>query len=468
MSVPHRIWPIRKLLVGSRKATIHIVKNNSNSEINQFRQFSHIRELRESSVNVWFNKPTRQVRQFSLTKGLTSQDYYKTLGVSNDASQKDIKKAYYQLAKQYHPDSNKSDPSASKKFQEVSEAYEVLSDEGKRKQYDTFGSAGEQFGQDGMGGFSQGGWNFKSNINPEDLFRTIFGDRSGGFSGSNFGSDFGGTEFDFGPKEYKVNLTFQQAAKGVEKEMFVSIMDTCPTCTGSGAQPGTRPERCPSCNGTGMETVSNGPFMMRSTCRRCKGQGSWNKSPCGGCKGVGQTNQRQKITVPVPAGIEDGQTVRMPVGSKEVFITFSVEKSDYFTRKGADVHTDASISLSQAALGGTIRIQGIYEDLNVQIPAATQSHTRMRMSGKGIRKMSGYGYGDHYINIKIKVPTRLNDKQAALLKAYAELEPDTPGTITGLTYAAGGRKVVMEDPDGLVALVRDAVLEEGMEEKEKA
>ena len=151
--------------------------------------------------------------------------------------------------------------------------------------------------------------------------------------------------------------------------------------------------------------------------RRCHGKGTYIKNPCGDCRGRGQTQQRQKITVPVPAGIEDGQTVRMPVGSKEVFITFRVEKSQYFKRKGPDVYTDAAISLAQAALGGSIRVQGIYEDLNVQIPPGTISHTRMRMSGKGIKKVSGYGHGDHYIDIKIKAPKKLNSKQMALMQA---------------------------------------------------
>lgn len=239
--------------------------------------------------------------------------------------------------------------------------------------------------------------------------------------------------------------------------MYVSIMDNCNKCKGNGGEPGSKPERCPSCNGTGMETVSTGPFMMRSTCRRCTGKGTYNKNPCGECRGVGQTNQRQKITVPVPAGIEDGQTVRMPVGVKEVFITFRVEKSEYYTRKGADVYTEASISLAQSALGGSIRVQGIYEDLNIQIPAGTSSHTRMRMAGKGIKKVSGFGHGDHYINIKIQPPKTLSDKQVALLKAFAELETSTPGTVLGLTYALGGKKVVMEDKDGMVADIREAL-----------
>jgi len=397
-------------------------------------------------------------RHFSTGNKLLT-DYYSTLGVGRDASQKEIKKAYYQLAKKYHPDSNKNDPNASKKFQEVSEAYEILGDEEKRQQYDVHGTAGDPLG--GMGG--QGG--FKGNIDPEELFRTIFGDRAGNPFG-NFGQQSTSSEqFDFGPKEYHVNLTFQQAAMGVTKDMYVSVMDNCGTCKGSGSSPGSKPERCPNCNGTGMETVSTGPFMMRSTCRRCSGKGTWNKNPCEDCRGQGQTQQRRKISVPVPAGIEDGQTVRMPVGNREVFITFRVEKSDYFTRKGADVHTEAHISLSQAALGGTVRVQGIYEDINLQIPPGTPSHTRMRMANKGIKKVSGFGHGDHYINIKIKAPKKLTEKQKVLLEAYAELELETPGTIHGLTYALGGKKTVMEDPEGLVEAVRDALEEKETREK---
>lgn len=399
-------------------------------------------------------------RQFHVSSALFKSDFYSVLGVDKTASQKEIKKAYYQLAKKYHPDSNKGDSESSKKFQEVSEAYEILSDDEKRAQYDAYGTAGDQFGMGGGGG-NYGG--FQSNIDPEELFRTIFGDRNSPFGsfGQSFNQNAGGAEqFDFGPKEYHVNLTFQQAASGVNKDMYVSIMDNCNSCKGTGSEPGSKPERCPTCNGTGMETVSTGPFMMRSTCRRCSGKGTYNKNPCGECRGRGQTQQRQKITVPVPAGIEDGQTVRMPVGSKEVFITFRVEKSSYFTRKGPDVYTEANISLAQAALGGSVRVQGIYEDVNVQIPPGTTSHTRMRMSGKGIKKVSGFGIGDHYIDIKVKAPKKLSSKQLALLHAYAEIESDTPGTIRGLTYALGGKKVVMEDKDGLVAEIRETLEDE--------
>ncbi len=370
---------------------------------------------------------------------------FQILDVPRDASAKDIKKAYYQLAKKYHPDTNKGDSNAQKKFQEVSEAYEILSDDTKRKEFDAYGSGGNPFGN-AAGGFGGGGahaggaWNFKSNIDPEELFRTIFGDqwRTSAGRGSATGG-FTDTAFDFGaPQEYHMNLSFSDAARGVTRELKVTTMDNCAKCKGSGADPGTSPERCPQCSGTGMETVSTGPFMMRSTCRRCHGKGSWIKMPCGDCRGTGQTRKQQTVMVPVPAGIEDGQTVRMPVGKREVFITFRVQKSDYFRRQGSDLHTDAKISVAQALLGGMIRVRGLREDLNVHVPAGTASHSRLLLKGKGISKPSGYGIGDHYVHIRVEAPKKLTDKQRALLQAYAEIECDTPGTVDGFTYNKKG------------------------------
>ncbi|XP_046639160.1 protein tumorous imaginal discs, mitochondrial-like isoform X2 [Daphnia pulicaria] len=373
------------------------------------------------------------------------RDYYDVLGVPRNASLKDVKKAYYQLAKKFHPDTNKNDPETIKKFQEVSEAYEVLSDDGKRKQFDTWGATSEQMGGGQAGpGASQDfsrhqNWNFQSSVDPEELFRKIFG--QAGFQGGNFGEEFAESRFGFGAaQEMTMNLTFAQAAKGINKDINLNVVDTCPKCRGSRSEPGTKAVKCPFCNGTGMETISTGPFIMRSTCRRCMGSRMHIANPCLECEGKGSTVQRKKVTVPVPAGVEDGQTVRMQVGQKEVFITFRVEKSDYFRRDGADIHTDAAITFSQAVLGGAIRVQGIYEELTVDIPKGTQSHTRIRMNGKGLRKVNGYGFGDHYIHIKIKIPVRLNEKQKNLILAYAELEEDTPGTVNGITYTKDGAK----------------------------
>lgn len=232
------------------------------------------------------------------------------------------------MAKKYHPDTNKDDPDANRKFQEVSEAYEVLSDDTKRREYDTYGQTSEQMGRAGGGGPTRGpqgfaqNWQFRSTVDPEELFRKIFGDASAFGQHSNF-DDFSDSQFGFGgAQEVIMNLTFAQAARGVNKDVNLNVVDTCPKCTGSKCEPGTKPARCQYCNGTGMETISTGPFVMRSTCRYCQGTRQFIKYPCSECDGKGQMVQRKKITVPVPAGVENGQTVRMAVGRKEVFITF--------------------------------------------------------------------------------------------------------------------------------------------------
>ncbi|CAB3225393.1 unnamed protein product [Arctia plantaginis] len=373
-------------------------------------------------------------RYIHTTQNLNKSDYYKVLGVSKNASAKDIKKAYYQLAKQYHPDANKSDPEASRKFQEVSEAYEILSDEGKRKQYDTFGTTSDHMGMGGTSG-AEGfthQWQYKSTIDPEELFRKIFGDA--GFKSDAF-SDFAESKFGFGAaQEVVMNLKFSEAARGVNKEVNLNVVDTCPKCSGSRCELGTKAIKCPYCNGTGMETFSRGPFVMRSTCRHCHGTRMHIKFPCEECEGKGSSVQRKKVTVPVPAGVEDGQTVRMSVGNSEVFVTFKVEKSNYFRRDGPDVHTDCSISVAQAMLGGSVRIQGLYEDHTLQIMPGTSSHAVVRLSRKGMKRVSHTGYGDHYVHIKIQVPKSLSDKQRALIYAYAEMEEDTPGQILGVSY----------------------------------
>ncbi|KAM6956877.1 LOW QUALITY PROTEIN: dnaJ heat shock protein family (Hsp40) member A3a [Aplochiton taeniatus] len=360
------------------------------------------------------------------------QDFYQILGVARSATQKEIKKAYYQMAKKYHPDTNKEDPQAKEKFAQLAEAYEILSDEVKRKQYDTYGATGFDGGQAGGGGQQQYWSGQASSVDPEELFRKIFGE----FSGSRGFSDFNAM-FDQ-PQEYIMELTFTQAAKGVNKEMTVTMDASCQHCDGKGHEPGTKVQHCHYCNGSGMETVNTGPFVMRSTCRRCNGKGTVISTPCNTCRGTGQTKQRKTVTVPVPAGVEDGQMVRMPVGKREVFITFRVQKSPVFRREGADIHSDLLISVAQAILGGTARSQGLYETLNLTIPPGIQTDQRMRLSGKGIARVTGYGFGDHYVHVKIKVPKALTDRQRTLLMSYAEDETEVEGTVNGITTTSTG------------------------------
>eukprot|EP00069_Balaena_mysticetus_P020157 bmy_02790T0 len=365
---------------------------------------------------------------FHTSAPLAKEDYYQILGVPRSASQKEIKKAYYQLAKKYHPDTNKDDPKAKEKFSQLAEAYEVLSDEVKRKQYDTYGSAGFD---PGAGSSGQSYWKGGPTVDPEELFRKIFGE----FSSSSFG-DFQSVFHQ--PQEYIMELTFNQAAKGVNKEFTVNITDTCERCDGKGNEPGTKVQHCHYCGGSGMETINTGPFVMRSTCRRCGGRGSIVTSPCVVCRGAGEAKQKKKVVIPVPAGVEDGQTVRMPVGKREIFITFRVQKSPVFQRDGADIHSNLFISIAQAILGGTARAQGLYETINVVIPPGTQSDQKIRMSGKGIPRINSYGYGDHYIHIKIRVPKRLTSRQQSLILSYAEDETDVEGTVNGVTNTSTG------------------------------
>ncbi|KAM9779847.1 dnaJ heat shock protein family (Hsp40) member A3a [Neosynchiropus ocellatus] len=358
------------------------------------------------------------------------QDYYKVLGVPRTATQKEIKQAFYQMAKKYHPDSNKEDPQAKEKFTQLAEAYEVLSDETKRKQYDTYGSTNFNAGQAGGG---QQYWSGNaSNVNPEELFRKIFGDFSGGRGFGDFNAIFDQ------PQEYMMELTFTQAAKGVNKEITINMEAACKRCDGKGHEPGSKVQHCHHCNGSGMETVNTGPFVMRSTCRRCGGKGSVISSPCYSCRGTGQTKQRKTVMVPVPAGVEDGQTVRMPVGKKEIFITFKVQKSPVFRRDGSDIHSDLHVSVAQAILGGTAKAQGLYETLNLSIPAGIQTDQRIHLAGKGIARVSGYGFGDHYIHVKVKIPKTLTDRQKSLLMSFAEDERDVEGTVNGVTATTSG------------------------------
>ncbi|KAJ8297929.1 hypothetical protein KUTeg_024460 [Tegillarca granosa] len=334
------------------------------------------------------------------------QDYYQVLGVSKSADAKDIKKAYYQ----------------------------VLSDENKRRDYDTFGmsgagagpGAGRASGFGGQQGYS-GFEHFHSNIDPEELFRQMFGNLGNSgfkFSGFDNFNDFEESKYGFAPaQEIILDLTFTEAARGVNKEVYVNVKDDCPKCGGKKAEPGTKPKTCPRCKGSGVETISTGPFVMRSTCRQCFGAREIISVPCTDCKGKGKIVLRKKVGVPVPAGIEDGQTIRL-----------SVAKSRIFRREGADIHSDATISLSQAVLGGSIRIPGIYDDILLNIPQSTQSHHKIRLSGKGMSRVNSYGYGDHYVHIKIKVPQNLSSQQKALILAFAETEKDVDGTVNGVIW----------------------------------
>lgn len=379
--------------------------------------------------------PRLGTANFHTTQILSRKDYYEILGVAKNADAKAIKKAYYEKAKKYHPDANKADPKAAAKFQEVSEAYEMLSDPSKRSAYDlgaTSPGANSSGGSNPFGGGNPfaGGWQYQtykssdfggSFTNPEDYFRKIFEEFE-----TKFGPEYKKSTYDDSSvwgtgeaTEITLNVTLKEAAIGCDKEVIINSPDTCPHCHGSCCEPGHKPVKCPYCQGTGTETISTGPFLLRSTCRVCKGTRMFINKPCMSCQGKGQSLQRRTVVVPVPGGVTDGQTVRMRMqNNKELYVTFKVSKSNYFRRDGADIHTDAVITISQAILGGTIRIEGIYEDLNVDIAPGTSSHTRIRLPQKGVKRMDSYGRGDHYVHIKIKVPEKITRRQKELIKEF--------------------------------------------------
>ncbi|CAF1111518.1 unnamed protein product [Adineta steineri] len=419
--------------------------------------------------------PLSHSRSFHTSNKRDKKDYYDVLGIQKTATAKDVKKAYYTLAKQYHPDTtDKKDAATTKKFQEVSEAYEVLSDEGKRKNYDTYGMGGDPFSgagtssypgargrssSSGQGDF-RGYESYQSQVDPEELFRKIFGDAfsRGGFGNHEWMNDAQGNDFGKqGISQLSLDLTFQEAVRGCNKDVNIRIIDTCPTCKGSRCAPGSQPQKCRTCNGTGMETIETGPFFMRASCRTCHGRRETITKPCVECSGKGKTAQKKFVSIPVPAGIEDGQTMRINLGSSEVFVTFRVKTSEKFRRDKEDIHSEVNLSIVQAILGGAIKVPGIYEDHLLQIPAGTQSHQRFRLIGKGIKRLQSPGTGDHYVHIKIKVPTRLTAEQKALVLSYAELDKDIDGTINGLTQTKSGNRVINEDDYPLLKTVRNAL-----------
>ena len=359
------------------------------------------------------------------------RDYYEVLGVSKGASDDEIKKAYRKLAKKYHPDMNPGDKEAEAKFKEVNEAYTVLSDEQKRARYDQFGHAGvdPNYGAGGPGG-PFGGFDM-GDIDLGDIFGSFFG--GGGFGG--FG---GGGARRNGPQKgesLRANLpiTFEEAAFGCEKELSLNRTEECDECHGSGCQPGTTAETCPDCRGTGVVRVQQrtGGFAFSSTaaCTRCRGTGKLIHSPCKSCGGSGSVKKSKRITVTIPAGIDDGQAVSLrgqgnagknggPAG--DLIVGVRVKPHPQFRRDGTTVLYEQPVSFFQAAMGAELEIPTIDGKVKYTLPAGTQTGTTFRLRGKGIPELRGRGRGDQYVTIRVQVPTSMNAEQKEALRAFAQ------------------------------------------------
>ncbi len=358
----------------------------------------------------------------------SKRDYYEVLGVAKSASDDEIKKAFRKLARQYHPDVNRDDPKAAEaKFKEINEAYEVLSDTERRRQYDQFGhaafdaaSGGGQGGFGGFGGFGGGAGGFG------DIFDMFFG--QAGFGGRPTGPERGAD------LRYDMELPFEQAAFGLETEIQVPRTEDCPACHGSGAAPGTHPETCPNCRGTGQtQVVQNTPFgrmVNVKTCDRCRGEGKIVHTPCPECSGRGKVRQRRRIKIKIPPGVDTGSRLRVahegeagarggPPGDLYVYIFVKAHK--LFTRENDDVICEVPISIVQAALGDEIEVPTLDGQVQVRIPEGTQSGTTLRLKDKGIPHLRGHGRGDQHIRIKVVTPKKLNDRQRELLREFARL-----------------------------------------------
>ncbi len=357
---------------------------------------------------------------------MSKRDYYEVLGVSKTASKDEIKKAYRKLSKQYHPDINKAEDAADK-FKEIKEAYEVLSDDQKRAQYDQFGHANpnQGFGGGGFSGDFGGGFG-----GFEDIFSSFFG---GGGRRRDPNAPRQGSDL-----QYTMTINFEDAAFGKETTIEIPREENCDTCKGTGAKPGTKVETCSHCSGSGQINVEqNTPFgriVNRSTCPHCRGTGKHIPSKCTSCSGTGKVKKRKKINVKIPAGIDDGQQLRVsgqgepginggPSG--DLYVVFHVREHEFFERDGDDVYCEVPLTFVQAALGDEIQVPTLHGKVNLKIPAGTQTGTRFRMKGKGIPNVHGRGQGDQHIIVKIVTPKKLNEKQKQLLKEFAEISGST-------------------------------------------
>ena len=356
----------------------------------------------------------------------TKRDYYEVLGVPKDADEAALKKAYRVLAKKYHPDANPGDKEAEAKFKEASEAYSVLSDPEKRRKYDQFGHAAFDGGAGGSGGFSGYG-NFSD---MGDIFGDIFGDFFGGGRSAYGRSSNGpmrGANLRTG-----VRITFEEAIFGCEKEIELTLKDECPKCHGTGAKPGTSPVTCPKCNGKGKIVYTQQSFFGQvqnvQTCPDCRGTGKIVKEKCPDCYGTGYISSKKKIQVKIPAGIDNGQSIRIAGKGEpgtnggergDLLVEVTVSRSPVFMRQETAIFSTVPISFATAALGGPIKIKTVDGEVEYEVKPGTQTDTKVRLRGKGVPSLRNKNIrGDHYVTLVVTVPEKLTEEQKEALKRF--------------------------------------------------
>jgi molecular chaperone DnaJ len=361
---------------------------------------------------------------------MSKRDYYEVLGVARGASDDEIKKAYRKLAVKFHPDKNPGDKAAEERFKELGEAYEVLNEPQKRAAYDQYGHAAfdarRRASRGGAGDFHD----------PFEVFREVFGQQGGGsifddlFGGggnnrANAGGPHRGADL-----RYDLEITFDEAARGCEKEITVTKLDTCDKCGGTGAEGQARFQTCATCSGRGQVISSRGIFSIAQTCPRCEGAGRTIDKPCPGCRGSGQRERTSKITLRIPAGVDSGSRLRSAGNgeagkrggsSGDLYVIIHVKAHEMFHRDGDDLLCEVPINFTTAALGGEIEVPTLEGKAQIKIPAGTQTGSVFRLRGKGIRNVHGHGHGDLHVQVVVEVPAKLNSEQRAKLKEFADL-----------------------------------------------
>ncbi|NLI62734.1 MAG: molecular chaperone DnaJ [Methanosarcinaceae archaeon] len=385
----------------------------------------------------------------------TKQDYYEILGLSKESnpSPDEIKKQYRKLAMKYHPDRNDS-PDAEEKFKEISEAYAVLSDAEKREQYDRFGHAG-----------------INSQYSTEDIFRTadfgdfsdIFGDFFGGIFGGGFGRGRSRGPARGNDIQYDMRITFKEAFDGIKKDIKFQKTINCDRCSGSGAEPGTKVMTCDSCGGSGvvMKTMSTpfGNIASQTTCPKCRGSGKSIESPCSKCRGKTKVRTTKSLEVDIPAGVTTNSTLRISgegdegdIGAPpgDLYIVINVANDRYFERRGNDIYVDVKIEFPQAVLGDEIVVKTMTGDVLMNVPAGTQTHSTLRLRGKGFKNLNGAGSGDQYVRFIINTPQKQTDEQKELLENYAKT--------LGISEKGLGKKQKKNDK-GFFEKIKDAIID---------
>ena len=353
---------------------------------------------------------------------MAKRDYYEVLGVERTVETEEIKKAYRKLAVKYHPDKNPGDKAAEEKFKELGEAYEVLLDPQKRAAYDQHGHAAFDRRAGGFG--RAGGFH-----DPYDIFREVFG--GGGIFEDLFGGRSDPTQAQRGDDlRYDLEIAFEEAAQGCEKEIAITKLDRCEVCHGSGAESGSKLKTCPTCGGRGQIISSRGIFSIAQTCPHCQGAGRTIEKPCRTCQGVGRLERTSSIKLRIPAGVDNGSRLRSsgngeagarggPIG--DLYVVLHVKEHEIFQRDGDDLLCDVPVSFVQAALGAELEVPTLDGKTLVKVPAGTQNGTVFRLKGRGVKNIQGYGHGDQHVRISVEVPTHLTAAQKAKLQEFAAL-----------------------------------------------